>query len=42
MADPNFYQDREKADEVVKEFENIQEQLSADYELWDELEAKKG
>ncbi|TQV84578.1 ATP-binding cassette domain-containing protein [Aliikangiella coralliicola] len=41
MGAPNFYQDREKADAVVKEFEKLQQQLSDDYELWDELEAKR-
>ena len=41
MSQPDFYQDRDKADAVVKEFEEIQKQLSEDYELWDELEAKR-
>jgi len=41
MAQADFYQDREKADQTVKEFEKLQEQLAKDYELWDELEAKK-
>ena len=41
MAQADFYQDRDKADSVVKEFEGLQNQLASDYELWDELEAKR-
>lgn len=41
MSLPDFYQDREKADSVVKEFEKLQNQLEADYEFWDALEAKR-
>ncbi|TQV71489.1 ATP-binding cassette domain-containing protein [Aliikangiella marina] len=41
MSQPDFYQDREKADNVVKDFEEMQIQLAKDYELWDELEAKR-
>lgn len=41
MAQPDFYQDREKADKTVKEFEGLQNQLAKDYELWDALEEKK-
>ncbi|WP_196138337.1 ATP-binding cassette domain-containing protein [Aliikangiella sp. G2MR2-5] len=40
MSQPDFYQNREKADGMVKEFERLQEELAKDYELWDELEEK--
>ena len=41
MGMPDFYQDKESAEKTVKEFEDLQVQLAKDYELWDELEAKK-
>ncbi len=41
MSQPDFYQDKDKSDATLKEFEKLQAQLATDYELWDELEAKR-
>ena len=41
MAQPDFYQDKIKADVVLRELEKLTAQLQKDYDLWDELEAKR-
>jgi ABC transport system ATP-binding/permease protein len=41
MSAPDFYQNKVKADETLRELEKLQKTLEKDYALWDELEAKK-
>ena len=41
MSQSDFYQDKVNADIVLRAFETMQSELANDYELWDELEAKK-
>ncbi|MET1254272.1 ATP-binding cassette domain-containing protein [Aliikangiella maris] len=41
MSQPDFYQQRDQADKIIQQFEQLQQQLTKDYELWDALEAKK-
>ncbi|WP_444998292.1 ATP-binding cassette domain-containing protein [Aliikangiella sp. IMCC44359] len=41
MGQSDFYQDREKAENIVKEFDALQKELAKSYELWDELEGKQ-
>jgi ABC transport system ATP-binding/permease protein len=41
MGLPDFYQEKVKADEVLRALEKLQAELEKDYELWDELEAKR-
>ncbi|MDH5629869.1 MAG: ATP-binding cassette domain-containing protein [Gammaproteobacteria bacterium] len=40
MSEPDFYKDQEKANQVIKQLETLQYQLSEDYQSWDELESK--